>query len=182
MHDRSTPLDRLREATSLAHTVPGVSLRLTTSSGHQLLVSHDCLGADLTPCQLRGASIASAVDPAMERFIASVVAVDFATGITHVGGGLHERCHPGAANERWFVTTLDDRAIADVLSGCPFEDADSDSLGVLIKPDLEMGVSVVRATGDVSDNALMLDDFAAWLMGAVAVEELLAVTAAESTS
>ncbi len=49
----ATAAHSLREAACLAHTVPGVTLRLHCRSGAELLVSYSCLGADLDPCRLR---------------------------------------------------------------------------------------------------------------------------------
>lgn len=180
--DQRRPLDPLREATCLAHTIPGVSLRLVTSTGRRLLCSHHCLGADLDPCTLRASLLAAPVDRAMARFVEMFDDVEIAGGLTHLGGGLFDCSTTSSAHERWFATALDEHRIVDLLGDCPIDSDGDDSVGILIKPDAALGVSAVCLVSDDDAGGLALDRLGAWLVGAVLVAELLDDIGSETTA
>lgn len=168
-------LDELRELACLAHTIPGVTLRVICQAGNELLVSYACLGADLDPCQLRAALLADdAHTPG--RLAAGITQIEIVAGVASLGGGLYQRTHPGAASERWFVTTLATNAVQELVQGFP----DTGGLRAVIKPDPELGVNAVCVGADRDTSASVLDELAVAILGAVLVDELAASLAASS--
>lgn len=173
MQPTEGPLDSIREAACLAHTIPGVALRIPLSSGQHLLVSHVCLGADLTPCQLRSALIVGRTHD-LRLLTDQITGAEVTSGLLHLGGGLYERGWDGL-DERWFTSTMDPALLAEELRACP----DCGPFDVIVKPDSELGVSAVcvraipgspAATGDRA--AL---DATAWkALSACIVAELIA--------
>lgn len=162
----------LRLAACLAHTVPGVSLSLTCRHGGEVLVSYACLGAQLDPCQLRAGLLCPGV-PGVPRLADVVVRVDVANGLLDLGGGLYERSHPGAASERWFVTSLDHEHVVDLLRTGP-TDLPDDAMAVTVKPDVGLGVCAVCIRCDDRLNQDRLDEVALWALSTCMVAELLA--------
>jgi hypothetical protein len=165
-------LDAVREAACLAHTVPGVTLRLQCPAGDDVLVSYACLGADLDPCQLRAALMA--IDSGRsepELLWGFQVTVEVVAGLRPLGGGLYQRTQFGLT-ERWFVTTLEPDAVVAAVGECPL--AAADQVHVVVKPDLDLGVHAVCVRIDDSAEAGHLDELATWVLGRVLVAELLA--------
>jgi hypothetical protein len=165
-------LDAVREAACLAHTVPGVTLRLQCPVGDDVLVSYACLGADLDPCQLRAALMAIAngrTEP--ELLWGFEVTVEVVAGLLPLGGGVYQRTQFGLT-ERWFVTTLEPDAVVAAVGECPL--AAADQVHVVVKPDLDLGVHAVCVRSDDSAQAGLLDELASWVLGRVLVAELLA--------
>lgn len=167
----------LREATCLAHSVPGVSLRLVMASGAQILVSHGCLGASLDPCRLRSVLLAQSADAATAT--RSVQHIEIVGGIVHVGGGLFQRSTAEA--ERWFVTSLPHEAIVAIVGRCPVDDATigGPSIAVSVKPDPALGLCAVRVRDERPDHDTTLDATATWLLAGCLVDELIADTAGQ---
>lgn len=166
MATRRTDLSPLVELACLAHTVPGVTLRVWNAAGRDVLVSRGCLGADLDPCQLRAALLAG--------HGAGITRVEVVGGVTPLGGGLYQRHHPGAADERWFVTSLTPEEVIPVLA-----DQDGpDAVSVVIRPDPALGTCAVCVSAERGTPALALDEAAVRVVGAVLVGELLAPLAA----
>lgn len=163
--------DRLREAACLAHTVPGVSLRLTTASCDTILVSHTCLGAALDPCRLRSLLIADDADAVAA--VASLRRAEIIGGVVHLGGGLFQRSDPSAADERWFVTSLDHESIVDIVEHCPPDERAAPSVAVTVEPDRALGWCAVRVRDERGDTST-LDLGATWLLTACLVGELVA--------
>lgn len=152
---------RLRELTCLTHAVPGVTVRLWTADGRDVLVSAACLGADLDPCRLRAAVLAG-------RHV-GIERIELVSGIAPLGGGLFQRDHPGAASQRWFVSTLDAHRIATTAAACPA----ADGCRTVIKPDPELGQCAVCVAADAAVPTAVLDEAALRVLAAVLVEELL---------
>lgn len=177
-HGSTTPEhpDRLHEAACLAHTVPGVSLRLTTVASDTILVSHGCLGATIDPCQLRTLLIAH--DAGAAAAVASVLRTEIVGGVVHLGGGLFQRSDPDAADERWFVTSLGHDSIVAIVDRCPLADESGAgfTVAVTVKPDLALGWCAVRVRDERGD-AAALDVVATWLLTACLVDELIGETA-----
>lgn len=124
MSQRQRQLDLVREASCLAHVVPGVSLRLPLANDEHLLVSHVCLGADLDPCQLRSALIADRTH-GLRLLTDMIIGAEIVSGLVDLGGGLYQRVWPGVA-ERWFTSTLDSRSLTETLCNCPAGDVEID--------------------------------------------------------
>jgi len=161
MSTPKTPVTALSELACLAHTVPGVTLRLWSVGGQELLVSYACLGADLDPCRLRAALLAGH-GVGVER-------IEIVAGVAPLGGGVYQRTHPGAAAERWFVSSLDAGTLAAALAAC----RDVPGFRTVVKPDPELGVSAVCVVAEPGLSAGELDEVAVELLGTVLVEELL---------
>lgn len=167
------PYDRLgtvREAACLAHTIPGVTLHVGVASNHTLLVSYLCLGADLTPCQLRSALIVGRTHD-LRPLTDAIRGAEIASGLIDLGGGLYQRLHDGA-DERWFTSTLEPHLLAEELRACP----DAGPFEVVIKPDVDLGVSAVRvaaAAGTPPHDAGDLDTTAWRVLCACIVAELI---------
>lgn len=178
-HDSATRrrLTRLREATCLAHTVPGVSLRLVMASGARILVSHSCLGATIDPCRLR--SVLLAHSAAGDTATRSVRHIELVGGLVHLGAGLFQSSTDD--DERWFVTSLPDDAIIEIVRRRPADDAaiGGPSIAVTVKPDPALGLCAVRIRDPRPDRESALDATAAWLVATCLVDELIADTAGQ---
>lgn len=161
-------LDPIREASCLAHTVPGVSLRLPLANNECLLVSHVCLGADLDPCQLRSALIADRTH-GLRLLTDMIVGAEIASGLVDLGGGLYQRVGSGRG-ERWFTSSLEPCRLAEALRTCPAGDA----FEIVIKPDSALGLSAVCVTCSDEDAAPFLDEAALRALSCCVVTELLA--------
>lgn len=171
--------EQLREVTCLAHTVPGVTVRLHCTSGAELLVSSTCLGADLDPCGLR-ATVLRGDTP---RLAASVASVEFVAGLVPIGAGLYQRRDHRAdqrrdqrglgSDERWFVTSLSPATIIEVLAE-PAGSHERDGIYTFVKPDTELGLQAVCVRAIPGTPAAALDEAAVWALGRLAVAELLA--------
>lgn len=161
-------LDHVREATCLAHTIPGVSLRLPLANDEHLLVSHICLGADLDPCQLRTALIVDR-ERGLPSLAEMIVGAEIISGLVDLGGGLFQRMAAGTF-ERWFTSTLEPNSLAKTLRDCPA----SDAVDLVIKPDSAMGLSAVCVRCHEQEATAFLDEAATRALSACLVAELIA--------
>jgi hypothetical protein len=160
--------DDLRELTTLAHTVAGVTLRLFCCSGAELLVSANCLGADLDPCRLRATLLQ---EGARARLAAGIDRAELVAGLRPLGAGLYERT--GASAERWFVTALAPSTIVTVLTGDPSRPP-HEAFHTVVKPDPELGLHAVCVGAVPGTEDAELDEAAVWALGRVLVAELAA--------
>ncbi|HSM65966.1 MAG TPA: hypothetical protein VK860_06660 [Ilumatobacteraceae bacterium] len=168
MAPRERRLDPIREAACLAHTIPGVSLRLPLANDESLLVSRACIGADLDPCQLRSALIVDRLH-GLRALTELIVGVEIVSGLVDRVGGIHERIAPDGTAERWFTSELGPSALTATLSECPADPC----FDIVVKPDLELGLSAVclRGHGDVSTETM--DETAFRAFSSCLVAELL---------
>jgi len=166
MDEQRPAIERLRDAACLAHTVPGVTLRLSDDT-RELLVSASCLAAAFDPCRFRGLVIGAGRLGAL----ATLDRIEIVGGLVHLGGGIYQSSHPGSAGERWFISTLAHDQVVDLLTACPLDSADAHS--VVIKPDRELGRCAVRVRGGDCSAAGQLDEIAMWAMTTCLVEELI---------
>lgn len=160
----------VREAACLAHSIPGVTLRLVCQGGEEVLVSYACLGADLDPCQLRAALMAELAHPARGsgRLARAVMRIEIVAGLCALGAGLYRRSGgPDGSDERWFVTSLPPGSIPALLDDCPV--ASVAQFDVVVRPDPDLGLCAVGVSGPAAD----LDEAAVWALGRIAVAELL---------
>lgn len=183
-------LDFVREASCLAHVVPGVSLRLPLANDEHLLVSHVCLGADLDPCQLRSALIADRTH-GLRMLTDMIVGAEIVSGLVELGGGLYQRVWPGVA-ERWFTSTLCPQMLAETLCNCPAGEVDVDIpahgepahveaggdhhnryFDIVIKPDEALGRSAVCVRCLDERAVHSLDEVAMRALAACLVAELI---------
>lgn len=154
---------------ALCAAIPNASLRVTTSSGTELWISEHP-DAQLCPHAFRAAVAAwdQDGDPAP-----NLTGFEFDGFETTVGNLARE-------GERWIVSPLNAQATAECVSGL----ADLETcLEVLVREDLDFGLSVVRFT--ISPNVTMasprqaetlLNDAAIGTYAACLAEELIAVS------
>jgi hypothetical protein len=170
----------LRLATALAHSAPGVTLRLTCANGERIAVGYGQLGPHLTPCQLRSALIAEPRQ-GMPRFADAVSGVELVSGLDHIGGGLYA-CGAGTAgtagSQRWFATPLHHEQIVAITVDHP-DDMPERFCAVNVLPDTELGVCTVRLV-TTAEIAHRLDEIAFWLLSQCLVAEL-SMSVASST-
>ena len=166
----------LHMAAALAHTAPGVVLRLVCH-GEQLAVGYGRLGPHLTPCQLRAALVAGG-RPGVPRLAETITDVDIVSGLDHLGGGLYGSGNGAAGRQRWFATALPHQTIVALAAARPVDVADA-LCGVNVLPDAELGVCTVRLVG-APEIAHRLDEIAYWLLSQCLVAELLASVDATS--
>jgi hypothetical protein len=163
--------DQLRLATALAHCVPGVTLGLRCMDGTELVVASRRLDAHLGPCQLRAAVLVPA-RPGTARLAEKIAAVEVRLGLQDLGGGLYRR-HGANGEERWFATSVAHERLSSMLDRCPVDLPDESMTGA-VKPDEELGVTVVCVTANHPSVGSHLDAVASWALGVCMVEELLA--------
>lgn len=161
----------LRLMGCLLHSVPGAVGRLATHDGGEHLVAHHRVDATLTPCQLRTGLLQPMVPgvPHLSRVIRSI---ELTGSLVEIGGGLCQRSHPSAPDERWFGTVLGPERVAELAAACPSE-VDHVDIRVRIHADLELGASAVCISGDTGAS-LRLDAVACWLHSRCLIEELIA--------
>jgi hypothetical protein len=169
--DRSARRTLVEMTAALAHSVPGATLRIQTSAGDTLMVSGHHPHAALTCCQFRSALIAPRLI-GLPHLHDVITAVDFVGGVIDLGGGLYQRSHPAAPDERWLATTLDQQRITALVAEHPFQ-LPEDAINVVVRPDHELGVAVVRVAADVGFGC-RLDEVAFWLLSTCLTAELLA--------
>jgi hypothetical protein len=160
----------LRLATALAHTAPGVTLRLACANGERIAVGYGRLGPHLTPCQLRSALIAEH-RPGVPRLADTVTGVELVSGLDHIGGGLYACGAATAGSQRWFATPLPHEQIVAIAVDHP-GDVPERFCGVNVLPDTELGVCTVRLV-TAPEIAHRLDEIAFWLLSQCLVAELL---------
>jgi hypothetical protein len=169
-----TPLHRLQLAVALAHAVPGSVLRMRGRDGQTVVVA-DHPAADLDACAMRRVVHASARPdgPDLAPYVASI---ELGGSLDDLGGGV-VRVVVGGVEQRWIPSLLGPRRLVDLLVGVG--DATDDTVGACVKPDPDLGVSlVVIAPGDGND-AREIDAVAATVAAAIFVEELCCAAVAE---
>ena len=168
--------EMLRLIPALGHGVPGVTVRLTCEQGAELVVAANRLDAHLDPCQLRAAVL---VPPraGATRLVDTIAAAEVHLGLQDLGGGLYRRGGP-EGEERWFATLLGSAALGDLLDRCPV-DVPDESMTASVKPDEELGATVVCITANHPSASAHLDAVASWAIGVCMVEELLGASRRE---
>lgn len=164
---------RLRSAAALAHLVPGARLRLRGGEGAEIVVDRTP-DADLDPCAFRQV-VLHTCRAGSDR--AHPVVDDVVVGgtLADVGGGLVVSRVRGEGSLHWLAVTAPAAALRAGLADCPFDGPDVEIEAVL-RPDPELGVTVVRLTTSGSTEAAFGDRVARWVQGvglAVEVEEFL---------
>ncbi len=144
-----TPLEHIRLAAALTHSVPGAHLRLGTGTGESVVVGRNH-GADMDPCAFRrliaagsGRRLRSDAD-AHFRMVDSVVV---GGTLLDIGGGVYAS-RVGEQDQRWIASRLAHRRVADLLAdveGC------DDSIHACLRPDDDLGVTVLEITDRGSD-------------------------------
>lgn len=165
----STPLP-VYELACLAHTIPGVSIRIVAGTGEEVLVSSTCLGAQLDPCRLR---MVLASERTGARLALTTERVELVSGLVHVGGGLYQRSHPQAAGERWFVVTTSADRLMHIVAELALDGPAADDIEVTIGPDAALGVCAVRVRATSDAAFARIDDLAFAVLAVCVVDEFL---------
>jgi hypothetical protein len=166
-----TPLTQaLHMATALAHTAPGVVLRLDCTGGDTIAVGYGRLGPHLTPCQMRSALVGSG-RPGVPHLAATVRDVDIVSGLDHLGGGLYGSGRGATGSQRWFATPLPHHAVVAIAAEHPIDIPD-ELCAVNVMADSELAVCTVRLVA-APELTHRLDEIAYWLLSRCLVSELL---------
>lgn len=168
MSPSSRRFDATAAAVVLAHTAPHVTLLATTACGGQFRVSHHDPRATMTPCELRN-TYAAPRHAGRPHARDAVVGLEVVSGLVDLGGGMFQRAHPSAPDERWFTVGLTHDDLIEIAHRCPRE-LGGESLDVVLKPDALMGACTVVMSGD---DPAVLDATACWFLAACLAEELL---------
>lgn len=173
-------LERLRSAACLAHTVPGVTLRVVTATDC-FVVGRNRPDAHMDPCRFR-MSLISPSRPCTPQIETVIGECDVLGGVVDIGGGLYQPSLPASADERWFTTSLGCDQVCAIAETCTPEDRPDDAFEVTVKPDSGLGVCAVRCSQQRP--GAPLDDTAFRLLAACLAEEVMAaaLSAMGSTS
>lgn len=175
---RSVPRSVLREAISLAHTVPGAELRLLTERGELLVGRHP--EHDLSPCELRQAFLVGTTPNGRDCF-RSIREAELGGSLHDLGGGMYETWPADGPVERWFATTLHPKDIVDVVEGCEL-DVPDDAVNAGVATDAPLGISAVRVTPSELEHQDRVDEVARWFLAQCVVEELIQRVEADSVT
>lgn len=161
--------EHLRLGVCLLHALPGAVGSLRTHRGDDHVVAHHRADATLTPCQLRSGLLEPVV-PGVPHLLGVIDRVECTGGALDLGGGIFQRCHPAAGDERWFATVLDADTVTSIVAACPSEIAHAD-VSVRISADVELGACAVCVSSE-THIGLRLDEVACRLHAECLVTEL----------
>lgn len=164
---------QLRLAVALGHAVPRAELRLTCRDGGRVVVGRHP-SAHLSPCDLRRTFVAGELPgrPDVARWIESI---EVGGALVDAGGGLHLLADDDGRSA-WFATTAPPYRVVDALEGAPTHDLPgSPDARVTLRPDPELGVSVVQVVQDDGGDD-QLRELAVRALGACLVAELEPLT------
>jgi len=164
-----TPLERLRLAAALGHAVAASELRLVTPAGETIVVSAHP-GADIDPCAMRRVVRAFAC-PDNTDHSQRVAAVEFGGSLDHLGGGVYRVAHHGI-EQRWVASLLAPARIAELLDDVGLDAVPDEALHGCLKPDPELGVTLLVITANDERYLDLLDPIATQAAAAIFVEEL----------
>ncbi len=169
----STVPERIRLGVCLAHAVPHTVAVLTARSGARHVVAHHRYDAALTPCQLRSALL-QPFEQGVPHIVDTIDSLEIVAGLTELGAGVHQTCHPAGPDQRWFASTLPSDTIEAIAGRCP-ADIDHRDISVRVLADVDLAVCAVCVSG--TGVGLRLDAAACWLNTQCLVEELLLAAA-----
>lgn len=160
-----TSLERLRLATALGHAVDGAELTLTTDCEERIIVSHHP-AADIDPCKMRSV-VAASVCPQHPDLSHRITDILIGGALVDLGGGVYSRVLHGA-EQRWVASLLHVDRVAEVLHKIVPDNA----LDASLKPDGELGVTLLAITATDERSQRVLDAVAAHAAAMCFVEEL----------
>ena len=164
-----TPLERLRLAAALGHTVPGAEFRLHTDRGESIVVGRHPT-ADIDPCAMRRVVAASAC-PGHRDHSQRVVDVSVGGALTDIGGGVYASRFAGC-EQRWVASLLEPQCLADLLDDVGLDAVPDEAMHACIKPDSGLGVTILTIAANDARYHHALDEIAAQAAAACFVEEL----------
>ena len=173
------PLDRLRLATALGHAVPGAQLTLHTDrSEHIVVASHPA--ADVNPCALRRVVIAFGYERCPDHS-GKVDDVTIGGALDDLGGGVFRVVRRGI-EQRWIATLLAPDVVAELLDVVGLDDVPADAMHGCLKPDSELGVTMLVVTSNDPRYDDVLDEIAQQAAASIFAEELLRAAIGRSAS
>jgi hypothetical protein len=176
-------LDGVRSAACLAHSMPGITLDVTTIGGDRFAVSRHRLDALMDPCQFRAALVsprgargerAGAGRDGEARFHDAITGCEVVGGAVDLGGGLYQSTHPTRDDERWFTTCVSASDVTGLAARCPIP---HDGVELVVGPDTELRVCAVRCVAPRPRPVPQLEEVAFWLLSACLADELVASVA-----
>lgn len=175
-----TPSEQLRLATAVGHTVPGAELRLRTRAGKRLGVSR-YPSADLDVCALRNVVIAGTRSPCAD-LAGQISEIEIGGTITDAGGGIFASSLD-RREQRWVATFAPPHRVVELLADLGLEDAvPEEAMHASVKPDTELGVTVVAITATGGRSPQFLDEVAATVAATFLVDELSSDLCADTVS
>lgn len=139
--DTNPPLERLRLAAALAHTVPGAELRLHPAQGQSILVARHP-AAEIDPCDLRRTVLAAAC-PARPDPSRWIDRLELAGSLADEGLRLY-RDLASPLPRWWTVTLLRHGAVAEAIGAIAIDHLPDDAVEATLVPDNALGVTAVR--------------------------------------
>lgn len=134
-----TPLDRLRLAATLTHSIAGAQLRIDADTGESLVVAaHPA--ADLDPCKLRrivSSAAACRVSDQLDR----LTAMEFSGSVVELAGGVFA-IDDATRVRRAVVTFLTTEEVLELIAG--LDDVDTGDVEATIRPDSCVGVTLIE--------------------------------------
>ncbi len=134
------PLETLRLAAALAHTVPDVDLSIATEAGPTITIGRHP-SADLDPCRFRQA-VAAGTFPGATDCSQWISDLEIGGSLTPIGGVTYRFRGDGAV--RVFATLLSHDATADLVAERATELDLPDDAEARVLADTMLGLSVVR--------------------------------------
>lgn len=136
-----TPLERLRLAAALCHTVPGAQLHLRTDGDATVVVGpHAC--ADIDPCAMRRVVAVSACAHQPD-LSAHLTGIELGGALVDLGGGVAGSQDAGR-EQRWIATLLPPDRVIAILDDAGSGVIPDEALQATVRPDAGLGVTVVK--------------------------------------
>lgn len=164
-----TSLEQLRLAVALGHTAPAAELRLRTVDGDVIVVAGHRT-ADVDPCTMRRIVQSSSRPQGVDRS-RRIVDVTVGGALEDLGAGVHRVVRHGA-EQRWIASLLEPHRVAAILATVAVDGVPHDAVDACLKPDPDLGVTVLVITSPDARYRHHLDEFAAQAAAACYVEEL----------
>jgi hypothetical protein len=134
-----TPLDRLRLAAALTHSIAGAQLRIDADTGESLFVgAHPA--ADLDPCKLRRI-VSSAAACRLADQLDRLTAMEFGGSLAELAGGVFA-IDDAACTRRAVATFLTAEAVLELIA--ELQDVDTGDVDARIRPDSCVGVTLIE--------------------------------------
>lgn len=134
-----TPLDRLRLAAALTHSIAGAQLRVDADTGESLIVgAHPA--ADLDPCKLRRI-VSSAAASRLSDQLGRLTAIEFAGSLTERAGGVFEIADTDRVR-RAVATFVTADGVLELIAR--LDDVADSAVEATLRPDGGVGVTVIE--------------------------------------
>ena len=162
--------ERLELATALVHALPGGALVAVNDTGQKITVGRHP-SADVNPCRWRSV-VVDHIQGRVQPAFADLSLCEIGGSLERVeSGGFIDRAEP---DRHWFAAKLPPCVAVQVLREVKLKGLPEEVVSASVRPDLELGVTVVGVGIDAPCMANALDTLAADIGGALAVAELCA--------